>query len=457
MRSVIVIGGGLAGLATAFRLGGGVGVRVFEANGRAGGNLHTTASADGFRVEWGPNGFLDGKPGVLQLCRDLGLGGQLVAASDGSRLNRFVYWNGAVQKLPGGPVGLLTTPLLSLRGKLSLLAEPLRRAARDTPAESVRAFATRRMGAEAARVFVDALVTGIHAADPEKLSVRAAFPRLVEFERTSGSVLRGALRASKQKKRDAATRGEASPPQRMWSFPGGLQTLVDRLRDVLGDKLTLGAAARKLERLPDGRWRLTTDAGAHDADAVVLACPAHEQAKLLADIDMSLASDLGDITSTPVAVVALGYRAADAPTPDGFGYLAPQSLKRDALGVQWCSSIFPGRAPAGFVLWRALCGGAFRGDLLDLPDAELTRRIHAEMRATLKVTGEPVFTQVVKWPRAIPQYYLGHLERVERIDAAVARLPGLFVTGNAFKGVAMNDVAEQAALTAARVLTMPPP
>ncbi len=458
MRTVLVIGGGLGGLTTAYRLGSHAAVTVFEAQPRPGGNLRTTTSAGGFRVEWGPNGFLDGKPATLQLCTDLGLGGQLVAASEGSRTNRYVYWNGAIEKLPGGPLGLLTTPLLSVRGKLELLAEPLRRRGRaGLPDESVRAFATRRMGKEAATVFMEALVTGVHAADPGKLSVRAAFPRLAAFEADAGSVLRGVLRSSRAKRRDAEARGEKSQPQRMWSFPGGLQTLVDALRDRLADGLVTGAAATRLERRPDGRWRLTTDAGVHDADAVVLTCPAHEQARLLAASDAALAGELAGIGSNRIAVVALGYRAADAPALDGFGYIAPISLKRDAIGVQWCSSIFPDRAPPGFVLWRALCGGELRPEMVDLDDETLVRRVHAEMRATMKVTGDPVFTQVVRWPRAIPQYHLGHLDRVARIDAAVARLPGLFVTGNAFKGVAMNDVVEQAGLTAARVLTMPSP
>ena len=458
MRTVLVIGGGLGGLTTAYRLGSHASVTVFEAQPRPGGNLRTTTSADGFRVEWGPNGFLDGKPATLQLCSDLGLGGQLVAASEGSRTNRYVYWNGKIEKLPGGPLGLLTTPLLSLRGKVELLAEPVRRRSKaGSPDESVRAFATRRMGKEAATVFMEALVTGVHAADPGRLSVRAAFPRLAAFEADAGSVFRGVMRGSKAKRRAAEARDEKPQPQRMWSFPGGLQTLVDALRDRLADALVTGAAVKRLERRPDGRWRLTTDAGVHDADAVILTCPAHEQARLLADTDSALAGELAGIGSNRIAVVALGYRAADAPALDGFGYIAPISLKRDAIGVQWCSSIFPDRAPPGFVLWRALCGGELRPELVDLDDDALVRRAHAEMRATMKVAGDPVFAQVVRWPRAIPQYHLGHLDRVARIDAAVARWPGLFVTGNAFKGVAMNDVVEQAGLTAARVLTMPSP
>jgi protoporphyrinogen/coproporphyrinogen III oxidase len=451
MKQVLVIGGGLSGLATAFRLRGRAEVTLVEAKPELGGNLRTT-STDGFRVEWGPNGFLDGKPGMLQLCRDVGLGSQLIPASEGSRKNRYVFWNGRIEALPSGPLGILRTPLLSLRGKLELFAEPLRQTRAASPEESVTAFATRRMGKEAARVFMDALVTGIHAADPEKLSVRAAFPRLVKFETESGSLVRGVLRSQKQKKLDAQARGEKPAPQRMWSFRGGLQILVDALRDVLGPMVHTGVESERLQRLRSGRWQLhTANAGVFEADEVVLTVPAYEQARLLSDIAPSLAADLASITYNRILVVALGYKASEAPTLDGFGYIAPHSLRREALGVQWCSSIFPERAPPGFVLWRALCGGASRPELMDYPDDEILRRVHTEMIATMGVRGTPVFSQVIRWPKAIPEYHLGHLERVERIETAVKTLPGLHVTGNAFYGVAMNDVVEQANLIADRI------
>jgi oxygen-dependent protoporphyrinogen oxidase len=445
---VVVVGAGLSGLSVAFRLRQlrpDVRLTLLEARDRPGGNVGTLV-ADGFRVETGPNGFLDNKPGTLALCRDLGLGAKLIAASEGSRKNRFVYAGGRIHKLPGSPLGLLTTPLLSVGGKFTLLREPFRRRPRSAPAdESVAAFARRRFGREAADTFVGALVTGIHAADPERLSVRAAFPRLVQFERDHGSVLRGFLAAAKQKRRDAEARGETPRPARMWSFRDGLQVMVDALRDRAGEALVCGVKVKRIERAGDG-WRVRGDGRDHwEADAVVLTAPAYEQAETVADLDPALAADLAGIEYNRIAVVALGYRQADVPgVPDGFGYIAPGHLKRDVLGVQWCSSIFPDRAPAGCVLWRALCGGASRPDLFDLSDDELVRRCHTELAHALGVKREPVFVRVVRWPRAIPQYHLGHPDRVQRIEAAVARHPGLFVTGNALHGVAMNDVTEDA-------------
>jgi oxygen-dependent protoporphyrinogen oxidase len=180
--------------------------------------------------------------------------------------------------------------------------------------------------------------------------------------------------------------------------------------------------------------------------------PAYEQAAAVADLDPDLAADMAAVRYPPVSVVALGYRRTDVTGPqDGFGYLAPQNTRRDVLGVQWCSSIYPDRAPAGMVLWRVLCGGTNRPDAAQWPDEQLIAACHREMRHAMGVRGEPVFVKVVRWPRAIPQYEVGHLARAARIETAVTGHPGLFVAGNSYHGVAMNDVCEHADRTAARV------
>jgi oxygen-dependent protoporphyrinogen oxidase len=455
MPRVVVVGAGLSGLAVAFRLRQalpGVELTLLEGRDRPGGNVWTE-HGDGFRVEAGPNGFLDNKPGAVQLCRDLGIDGRLVAASEGSRKNRFVFARDRLRKLPASPLGLLTTPLLSPGGKLALLREPFRRKPADVPAdESVAAFARRRFGREAADVFVDALVTGIYAGDPEKLSVRAAFPRLARFEDEAGSVIRGFFRSLRQKRREAEARGVKSAPTRSWSFREGLRVLVESLADRVGVPVTTGVKVARIEPANPG-WVVRGEGrDSWPADAVVLACPAYEQAAAVADLDPKLADDLAAVPYNRVAVVALGYRQSDVPGRlDGFGYIAPQNTRRDVLGVQWCSAIYPDRAPPGFVLWRALCGGTNRPDVFDLDDDTLVRTCHREMQLALGVQGEPVFRHVVRWPRAIPQYHLGHLERVARVETAVGRLPGLFLAGNALHGVALPDVAEQAGLTAGRV------
>ena len=454
MPNVVIIGAGLSGLAVAFRLNQicpGLHLTILESRDRPGGNIGTL-NHNGFRIEIGPNGFLDSKPGMTRLCQDLGLGDRLLAASEGSRKNRFVFLRNQIQKLPASPFGILTTSLLSIRGKFALLSEPFRSKQRTPIEESVAAFARRRFGREAADVFIDALVTGIHAGDPEALSVRAAFPRLVQFEAQFGRVLRGFLASAKEKKREAKARGEKPAPSRMWSFREGLQVLVDCVDERFGKSIITGVSVKSIERNETGFLVRSDGRDAWPADAVVLACPPFDQATALADHFSTIADPLAEIPTNRVAVVALGYRQTDVPGRfDGFGYIAPQNTKRDVLGVQWCSSIFPERAPPGFVLWRVLCGGVSRPDVFERDDAALLRTCHEEMKLAMGVRGDPVVHRIVRWPRAISQYNLGHMERVQRIETAASHEPGLFLAGNGLFGIAMNDVAEQAEHVARQV------
>ena len=457
MSHVVIVGGGLTGLSVAFRLRQLVpqaSVTVLESRDRPGGNIGTEDHR-GFRVERGPNGFLDRTPSVPRLCHDLGLSDRLVAASEGARKNRYLFLGQKLRKMPRGPLGLAASPLLSLRGKWRLFTEPWRRPRTDDVDESVAEFVTRRAGKEGADVFADALVTGIHGGDPELLSVAAAFPRLPAMERQAGSIIRGFLRAAKQRKAEAKARGEPPPgPMRMWSFRDGMRTLPDALAERLGPAVKVGVTVTSVsESASVSPWRVYGEGRtAWSADAVVVACPAYEQAAILAEVSEPLANLLAGIPYNRIAVVALGYRQADCPgRPDGFGYIAPQNTRRDVLGVQWCSSIFPDRAPHGCVLWRALCGGVHRAEMVEWDDDRLVRAVHEEMKVAMGVRGDPVFVRVVRWPAAIPQYVVGHLARVARIEALAAKHPGLFLTGNALRGVALGDCADQGELVAARV------
>jgi oxygen-dependent protoporphyrinogen oxidase len=267
------------------------------------------------------------------------------------------------------------------------------------------------------------------------------------MEREHGSVLRGMAHAGRARRAEARARGE--PPSRstgrMWSFREGLGLLIDGLRQRLRTPPLLGVTTRTVRRGPDGWQALAEGRDRFDADAVALTCPAYEQAALLADQDPALAELIGGIPYNRVAVVALGFRASDVPHRlDGFGYLSPQRSRRDVLGVQWCSSIFPDRAPPGLVLLRALCGGWHRADIVDWDDQRLLGAVRAEFALALGVRAAPVFHQIVRWDRAIPQYLVGHLDRVAAVEERVARHPGLFVGGNAYRGVALNDCVERA-------------
>lgn len=456
MPHVVVVGGGLSGLSVAFRLtqsAPDITVTVLDPEPRVGGNIRTE-NHGGFTVECGPNGFLDNKPFLTGLCIDLGLTDRAVPASDGSRKNRYLYLNGKLRKLPRGPLSLLTSPLLSFKSKWKLLTEAWRKPPPHVdPDETVSAFIARRTTQQVADVFGDAMVTGIHGGDPELLSVAGAFPRLVQMERDAGSIIRGFNRAAAERRARAKANGEKPTPVRMWSFREGLREMVTAFENHLGKSLITGVRVATIEQSAGvTAWEVRGERRSWGADAVVLACPAYEQAAILNDIDPELAGEVSAIPYNRIAVVALGYRQQDCPgSQDGFGYIAPQNTRRDILGVQWCSSIFPDRAPPGSVLWRALCGGVHRTDVVDWDDDTLARAVHQEIKLAMGVTGEPYFRRIVRWQAAIPQYVVGHVERVARIDALASKHAGLFLGGNAYRGVAMSDCAEQGEVVAERV------
>lgn len=461
MPQVVIVGAGISGLSLAYRLQQAApqaAINVLEQRERSGGTVWTERR-DGFQVEAGPNGFLDTKPSTLNLCRELALDHELQPASAAASRNRYLFLQGKLRPLPSGLLSFLRSDLLSWRGKLALLSERFRGPRREGGDESIDAFVRRRAGREAALVLADALVTGIHAGDPSLLSVRATFPRLVELEQKYGSVMKGFAASARQRRAEAAAKGEAyQRPGTMWSLRPGLRLLVETLRDRLQRPPIVGACVKRIERATDpgdGRrtWMVRADgADRWTADVVVLSCPAYQQAAILADLDRELAEQVGAIPYNRVAVVALGYRAADVPVPfDGFGFLAPQRTRRDLLGAQWCSSIFPGRAPEGHILLRAMCGGWHRPEIVGWGDSRLLEAVRSELKRAMGIKAAPVFHQIVRWDRAIPQYLVGHLERVGWIEERVARYPGLFLAGNAYRGIALNDCTEQAELLARRV------
>jgi oxygen-dependent protoporphyrinogen oxidase len=461
MQKVVIVGGGISGLAVAFRLQQAqpsADVLVLEQRSRPGGTVWTDPR-DGFRVEVGANGFLDNVPATLRLCQDVGIAQELVPASAEAERNRYLFLDGRLRRLPGTLGELLRSDLLTWRGKVNLAAESLRPGRRSERDESVAEFARRRAGREVAEIFADALVTGIHAGDPALLSLPAAFPRLAALEREHGSVLRGLDQTSRRLRREARANGQpVTGKRRLWSLREGLGSLVRALARQLRLSPLFGTSVEKLQAAPplnagDGSW-LIIDKRRQSwrADAVVLACPAYQQAAILADLDPELAERIGAIAYNRVAVVALGYRCSAVPAyPSGFGYIAPQRTRRDVLGVQWCSSIFPDRAPAGSVLLRAMCGGWHRAEVAGWDDARLVDAVRTELRASMAITATPVFDSITRWDRAIPQYHMGHLARVSWIEERAARYPGLFLTGNAYRGVALNDCTAQAELVAARI------
>ena len=458
MPRIVIVGAGISGLSLAYRLqqlGPRLDITILEERDRPGGTVWTELR-DGFQVEAGPNGFLDNKPTTLELCRDLGLEDRLITASPEAGKNRFLFLDGRLRPLPASLFGFLTSDLLSWQGKLAFFRERFRKPRRNGADESIAHFASRRAGREAG-LFADALVTGIFAGDPAQLSLPACLPRLAALEAEHGSILKGLARSARQRRHQARAKAEkvSSRGNQMWSLRGGLRGLIETLCAQLRQLPLLGVPVRALRKQADGTWLVAAEGqDKFSADAVILTCPAFKQAAILADLDADMADQIESIAYNRLVVVALGFRRGDVPHDlAGFGYIAPQRTGREVLGVQWCSSIFPDRAPEGVVLLRAMAGGWRRPEVAAWDDARLLECVRADLRQALAIQAVPVFHHIIRWKRAIPQYHLGHLQRVAWIKERTLRHAGLFLGGNAYHGIALNDCTEQAGILAAQVLS----
>ncbi|PYQ21058.1 MAG: protoporphyrinogen oxidase [Acidobacteria bacterium] len=450
---VAVVGGGITGLAVAYELtAAGAPFTLFEAQPRWGGVIRTER-ADGFLVEAGPDSILAQKPDGIALCRELGLGDQLVPTT----LPRTVYvlHRGRLHPLPEGVLGiptrigpLLRTRLFSWPGKLRMgLDLVLPRGGGGD--ESIAAFLRRRLGPEAVQRLGEPLLAGIHAGDPERLSLKATFPRFAHLEARHRSLIRG-FRAARDA--DAASAGSSA----FLSLKHGLGALVEALvQRVPPAALRTGVAVASVARAV-GRFRLElAGGGSAEAAAVVLCVPAPRAASLLAGEDSELAGLLSAIPFVSTATVLLGYRRSDVAHPlDGHGLVVP---RREGLRTSACSffsSKFAGRAPDGHVLLRAFLGGRRDPEAVARDDASLLTTVREEMGPLLGLRGAPVLARVYRWPAGTPQLEVGHLDRMARIEARLAGRPGLFLAGAGLRGTGLPDCIGDGRAAAAAALRL---
>jgi oxygen-dependent protoporphyrinogen oxidase len=465
MKEVIVIGAGISGLATAFEIrekakaaGEKIAVTVLEKGNRPGGKMHTELF-DGYLCEWGPNGYLDSKVHATEFCKRAGLQKELVPASNVVN-RRFLFAKGKMRELPDSPPKFFLSGLLSLPGRIRVAFEPLIRPARRGVDESVTEFATRRLGREALEMLLDPFVAGVFAGNPDTLSLKSCFPRIHEMEQTYGSLVKAlfALRKKrKAEKKKAKTEGKTvagatAPRGHLTSLRRGMSQLTDWLANGFGSSLILDCAVTSVDHR-DGRFSVQTSKNEMQADAVVLAVPAYQPAKMLSGLAPDAVGPLEAIEYNGLWVVAMGFDEDAMPRPlDGYGFLVPRSEKRGILGCLWSSSIFPGRAPKYHVLLTVMAGGARNPEIAALPEEKIIPLVQKELKHMMGIDAKPKFLRAKQHARAIPQYTLGHAERLAAIDEALGRVPGLFLTGNAYRGVAMSDCILQAGLTADRAL-----
>ncbi len=434
---ILVVGGGISGLTTAFHLArSGRRVAVLEASERVGGSIETCVDG-AWRFETGPNTVVENDESVGRLIRDCGLEGEKVTAAATAK-RRYLFKSGCLVPLPAGPGGFLATPLFPLSAKLRLLREPWIGRPADGVEESIAQFVRRRLGQAFLDYAVGPFVSGVYAGDPERLSVRWAVPKIFALEERHGSLIRGAL----------ARRKGPAPGGAMISFRHGLEELPRKLAREIGDVRT-GVACAKVIRTGGG-FRAETAAGPVEAQRVVLAVPADVAARLLDEATAGASRLFAEIPYAPVAVVSLGWRRADVGHPlGGFGFLAPRKEGLRVLGCLFPSEIFPGRAPAGHVALAAFAGGRTDPEIVEWDDERTVEAVVSELRGPLGLQGEPAFQLVRRWPRAIPQYELGHGRFVERAREIERALPGLRIGGNFLAGVSVPDCIRNATAMAA--------
>jgi oxygen-dependent protoporphyrinogen oxidase len=467
-KTVVVIGGGITGLAAAYRLtqaaqgcDSPLEVILLEASGRLGGMV-ATHYQDGLLMEQGPDCFLSAKPWGVQLCEELGLSDEIIGTTTRYRQSFIVRAGklvpvpqGFYLMAPGSWRSLITTPVFSWRGKLRMaldLIMPRRTTAAD---ESLAQFVTRRLGREALERMAQPMVGGIYTADPQYLSMQATMPQFLEMEQQHGSLIRAMLH--KQRSASSTAAGTSGPRYGLFvSFRHGMQTLVDALSAHLSaGTVRRHTPVRRLQRIVGTqRWLVHLDRQpALEADAVCVSLPAPQASQLLHDVDDTLATALQAIPYTSSAVVHLVWPRAHVSHPlDGMGFVVPAIEQRAVLACSFSSIKFAGRAPQDQVLLRAFVGGALQPEQLERGDADLQQVVVHDLQQLLGLTGKPLATSVTRHLEAMPQYHVGHLDRVASLTSRLAHCPGLVLAGNAYHGVGIPDCIHSAEMAVQALL-----
>ena len=462
MPRIAIIGGGISGLSAAFTLeekrqsGTPVDYVLYEAAPRLGGVM-VTDRADGCLIEAGPDSFLTEKPWAADLCRKIGLGDQLIGSNDADRKTYIVVKNKLVV-MPDGlmfmvPTKILPTvlsPLFSMRTKMRMAAEwfhPPHKAEAD---ETVAQMVERHYGSEMVDLLADPLLSGVYGGEATDLSVRAVLPRFADMESKHGSLGRAMLAA----RRKMASATKAPPRPLFSSLKDGMQQMVDAVVARL-DPATLHTSSAVQSVIPqDNGWTVCAGYQTDQFDAVIIAAPTRAAAAVLESTDEDLARELAGINYSSSVTVTLGYdQNVRRSLPPGFGFLVPRSAGRRMLAATFVHNKFPHRAPDNRALVRCFLGGAHDEQVLTYSEEEIVQTVRDELRQIIGLNAEPLFVRVYKWKSAMAQYSVGHLERIQRIQALCKKFPGLALAGNGFNGIGVPDCVRSGAEAAAKILS----
>jgi oxygen-dependent protoporphyrinogen oxidase len=468
MKRIAIVGAGIAGLSTAYYLsklsrqqGAPLEIILLEKEGRLGGSI-LTEQADGFILEGGPDCFLSEKPWALQLCRELGIEGEVIGTNQQVR-RTFILWKGKLHEIPEGfmllaPTSLrpfIKSSLFTLPGKVRMGLDLVIPRKGSTGEESLATFVRRRLGREALERIAEPLVAGIHAGDPATMSLQSTFPRFIDLEQSYRSLIWGMYQ---RKKQFAHLRRQHTM---FITLRQGMEGMISALEKVLpSNYISLRQEVRGLEKIlwkpseaPRYRLQIAGKKKAVDADAVVMAPPAFVAAGLLEGIAGDIAHQLNTIPYVSTATINLAYERSQIGHPlDGYGFVVPHLEKRNIMAATFSSVKFSDRAPQKQVLLRCFVGGAKNEGIVSWGDDKLLATVRGDIEEILQIIGAPLMSRIYRWLKAMPQYILGHEERLSRIEHGLARHPGLFLVGSAYRGIGISDCIHEAELTSQQVL-----
>ncbi len=461
-QKVIVIGGGISGLATAYFLeqqADNLRCTVIEAAPILGGKIATDRS-DGFITEGGPESFVTRKREAWELCQELGLGDRLVGTMN--RGKNYVLRNGRPEIVPMGLGDAIRTPLLSFTGKMRVLREPFVAPRTDSSDEPLAAFLSRRVGAELVENVVAPAIGSVYLSDVHQVSTQVVFGQFAEMEREHGSLVKGMFALMKQRKAERELAEQNGEPKReklpaFMTLRHGLMELIETLAEKIEGEIMTGTAVTTISHSPTQSqpYQLTlTDGQIMSADKVVMAIPAFAMADLLEEFDTAVAENLRTVHYNPVATVSMAFNKSDMPDPfDGFGVVVPASEASKLLAIEAVSNKFGHRSPNDQVVLRAFVGGYRHEELIDLPDEDLIALVQSELADIFGIQAAPTFHRIFRWQPANPQYAVGHLEMVDAVERWLqTHLPGFYLTGSGMRGMGIPDCVRQAQATATQII-----
>ena len=440
MLHCIIIGAGLSGLSLAWYLKrfskNAFKITILESENRAGGKAWTDRR-DGFLIEKGVNGVLDNKPSTIELAKELGL--SLLKSNDASRI-RFVVRDKRLVRLPDSPGSFLKSEVLSLSGKLRLFCEPFIKKAPEGLDESLASFAKRRLGEEAYNYLIDPMASGIYAGNPERLSLKACFPRIYELEQKYGSLIKAMISLQREaKKKGERKKASAGPGGVLTSFNSGMEELVEALCDKLKEELFLNQRVESIYR-ENGLWKVVVNGSkVYEGSHIVLALPAYRARYIVKDLSKELCRLFSFFEYPPIAVCAFSFKREKVSNLNGFGFLCPNIEKRAILGSLWDSSVFQHRAPEGYHLLRCLMGGMRNRHILEKSDHQLKELALAELKELIGIKADPELAICYRWERAIPQYHIGYDKVISQIKKELLKHSRLYIRCNWIGGVSLND------------------